>query len=131
MLYGCYHHNIFPVYAWLCCCCVKAVTVVSVCAYTHVHGHACTHTLECDAYHFKTLHEKRLYRKLMQILNNPTHPMRHYFDSRCSNRSGRFLLPRTIQTGIKPCFYPRLCQFLVKIIPVIKLSVRVRQDVCF
>ena len=31
---------------------------------------------------FKTLHEKTLYRKLMQILNDPTHPMRHYFDSR-------------------------------------------------
>ena len=31
---------------------------------------------------FKTLHENRLYRKLMQILNDPTHPMRHYFDSR-------------------------------------------------
>ena len=30
----------------------------------------------------KTLHEKRLYRKLMQILNDPTHPVRHYFDSR-------------------------------------------------
>ena len=30
---------------------------------------------------FKTLHEKRLYRKLMQILNDPTHLMRHYFDS--------------------------------------------------
>ena len=44
---------------------------------------------------FKTLHEKRLYRKLMQILNDPTHPMRHYFDSRRSNKSGRFLLPRT------------------------------------
>ena len=42
---------------------------------------------------FRTLHEKRLYRKL--ILNDPTHPMRHYFDSRRSNRSGRFLLPRT------------------------------------
>ena len=38
---------------------------------------------------FKTLHEKRLYRKLMQILNDPTHPMRHYFDNRRSNRSGR------------------------------------------
>ena len=25
---------------------------------------------------FKTLREKRLYRKLMQILNDPTHPMR-------------------------------------------------------
>ena len=44
---------------------------------------------------FKTLHEKRLYKKLMQILNDPTHPMRQYFDSRRSNRSGIFLLPRT------------------------------------
>ena len=69
---------------------------------------------------FKTLHEKRLYRKLRQILNDPTHPMRHYFDSRRSNRSGRFLLPRTkYKTVIKPRFYPRLCQFWMKIIPVI------------
>ena len=45
---------------------------------------------------FKTLHEKRLYRKLKQILNDPKHPMRHYFDS---NRSGRFLLPRTNTLG--------------------------------
>ena len=44
---------------------------------------------------FKTLHEKRLYRKLMQILNDPTHPIRHYFDSRHSNRCGKFLLLRT------------------------------------
>ena len=44
---------------------------------------------------FKTLHEKRLYRKLMQILNDPTHPVRHYFGSRRSNRGGRSLLPRT------------------------------------
>ena len=63
---------------------------------------------------FKTLHEKRLYRKLMQILNDPTHPMRHYFDSRRSNRSGRFLFRDQIQTVIKPRFYPRLCQFLMK-----------------
>ena len=27
---------------------------------------------------FMTLQEKRLYRKLMQILNDPIHPMRHY-----------------------------------------------------
>ena len=36
----------------------------------------------------------RPYRKLMQILNDPKYPMRHCFDSRHSNRSGRFLLPR-------------------------------------
>ena len=39
---------------------------------------------------FKTLHEKRLYRKLMQNIKYPTHPMRHYFNSRRSNRSRRF-----------------------------------------
>ena len=48
---------------------------------------------------FKTLHEKRLYRKLMQILNNPTHPVRRYFDSRRSNRSGRFF---TSENKYKP-----------------------------
>ena len=55
---------------------------------------------------FKTLHEKRLYRKLMQILNDPTHPMKHYFDSRRSNRSGRFLLPRTNTNRYKGSFLP-------------------------
>ena len=48
----------------------------------------------------------RLYRKLMQILNDPTHPMRHYFDSRCSNRSGRFLLLRTYTNHYKALFLP-------------------------
>ena len=42
----------------------------------------------CDS--FSTFCEKRLLKKVMQILNDPTHPMRHYFDSRHSNRSGRF-----------------------------------------
>ena len=55
---------------------------------------------------FKTLHEKRLYRKLMQILNDPTHPMRHYFDSRRSNRSGRFLHLRTNTNRYKALFLP-------------------------
>ena len=54
----------------------------------------------------KTLHEKRLYRKLMQILNENTHPMRHYFDSRRSNRSGRFSLPRTYTNRYKASFLP-------------------------
>ena len=48
---------------------------------------------------FKTLHEKRLYRKLKQILNDPTHPIRHYFDSRRSNRSGIFF---TSENKYKP-----------------------------
>ena len=55
---------------------------------------------------FKTLHEKRPYRKLMQILNDPTHPMCHYFDGRRINRSGRFLLPRTNTNRYKALFLP-------------------------
>ena len=52
---------------------------------------------------FKTLHETKLYRKLMQILNDSTQPMRHYFDS---NRSGRVLLPRTNTNRYKASFLP-------------------------
>ena len=52
---------------------------------------------------FKTLHEKR---KLMQILNDPRHPVRHYFYSRRSNKSGRFLLPRTNTNRYKASFLP-------------------------
>ena len=55
---------------------------------------------------FKILHEKKLYRKLMQILNDPTHPLRHYFDNRRSNRTGRFLLPRTNSNRYKASFLP-------------------------
>ena len=55
---------------------------------------------------FKTLHEKRLLKKLMQILNDSTHPMRHYFDSRRSNRSGRVLLPKTNTNRFEVLFLP-------------------------
>ena len=55
--------------------------------------------------------------KLMQILNDPTHPMRHYF---ATTGVKDFYFREQIQTGTKPRFYPRLCQFLMKIIPVIK-----------
>ena len=54
----------------------------------------------------KTLYGKRLLKKLVQILNDPTHPMRHYFDSRRSNRSGRFLLPKTNTDRYKASFLP-------------------------
>ena len=57
----------------------------------------------------------------MQILNDPTHPVRHYFDSRRSKRSGRFLLPKTNTNRYKSRSYPLLCQFLMKIIIVINL----------
>ena len=69
---------------------------------------------------FKTVHEKRLYRKLMQILNDPTHPVRHYFDSRRSNRSGRFLLPRTNTNRYKVLFLPSFFLLLV-LIPFLSL----------
>ena len=37
--------------------------------------------------------------KLTHIMTDPTHPLRHDFDSRHSNGSGRFLLPKTINTN--------------------------------
>ena len=46
--------------------------------------------------------------------------MRHYFDSRILTGVDDFYFHEQIQTIIKPCFYPRLCQILMKIIPVIK-----------
>ena len=64
------------------------------------------HVVEKPLDSFKISHEKRLYRKLMQMLNDPTHLMRHYFDSRHSNRSGRFLLPRTNTNRYKASFLP-------------------------
>ena len=75
---------------------------------------------------FKTLHKKRLYRKLMQILNSPTHPMRHYFESRRSNRSGRFLLLRTNTNCYKAMFLP----MALSVSNQNDTSVRMRQDVC-
>ncbi len=60
----------------------------------------------------KPLDSLRLYtkrdctQKLMQILNDPTHPIRHYLDSRRSNMSGRFLLPRTNTNRYKVSFLP-------------------------
>ena len=50
--------------------------------------------------------KKNELKKLMQILNDPTHPMRHYFDSRRSNRSGRFLLPKANTNRYKASFLP-------------------------
>ena len=55
---------------------------------------------------FKTLYEKRLLKKLMQILNDPAHSMRHYFDSGRSNRSGRFLPHKTNTNRYKASFLP-------------------------
>ena len=52
------------------------------------------------------LYTKRDCRKLMQIVNDPTHPIRHYFDSRRSNRSGRFLLLSTNTNCYKALLLP-------------------------
>ena len=78
------------------------------------------------------LHEKRLYRKLIQILNDPTHPVRHYFDSSlylfsdvkifhscCYNRSGRFLRLRTNTNRYKASFLSSAVSVLMKFIPVV------------
>ena len=56
----------------------------------------------------KTLHEKRQYNnnKILQILNDATLLMRHYFYSRRSDRSGRFILPRTNSNRYKTSFLP-------------------------
>ena len=97
--------------------CVGASVCVYVCAHKLLHFKIIfiiNNKILYDS--FKTLHKKELYRKLMQILNDPTHPVRHYFDSRHSNRSGRVLLPRA---NTNHCFYLWHCQFLMKIIPVI------------
>ena len=68
---------------------------------------------------FKTLHEKRLYRKIMQILNDPTHSVRHYLIADVATGAEDYYFREQTQTVIKPRFYPRLCQFLMKIISVI------------
>ena len=47
--------------------------------------------------------------------------MRHYFDSRRSNRSGRFLLPKTNTTRYKASFPPSALSVLMKMIMVINL----------
>ena len=75
---------------------------------------------------FKTLHEKRLYRKLMQILNDPTHPVRNYFDRRRSNRSGRLLLSRTNTNCYKASFLHSALSVFNENYTSHQLSVRMR-----
>ena len=60
---------------------------------------------------FKTLHKNRLYRKRMPILNDPTHPVRHYLIAHVATGVENFYFQEQIQTVIKPRFYPQLCQF--------------------
>ena len=55
---------------------------------------------------FELLYEKRLHKNLTQILNDPTQPMRHYFDSRHSNWSGGFLLHITNTNHFKASILP-------------------------
>ena len=40
------------------------------------------------------------------MLSDPTHSMRHYFNGRRSNWSGRFLLPKTNTDRYKASFLP-------------------------
>ena len=78
---------------------------------------------------FKTLYEKRQLKKLTQILNDPTHPMRHYFDSRHSNRSGRFLLPKTNTNRYKASFLPSALSVFKENYNS-QACEHVRQDIC-
>ena len=68
----------------------------------------------------ETLLEKQK-QKLMQVLNDPTHPVRQSFGSRRSNRVEEFYSLKQIQTVLRRRFYPLLCQFLMKIIIVFNL----------
>ena len=84
-----------------------------------------------DNFIFKTSTQKETVQKTNANIKWPYTTKWDYFDSKHSNRSGRFSLPRTNTNHYKALFYPRLCRFLMKFIPVIKLSVCMRQDVCF
>ena len=44
----------------------------------------------------------------MQILNEPRNPVRHYFNSRRSNKGGRLSLPRTSTHRYEASFLPSL-----------------------
>ena len=55
----------------------------------------------------------------MQMLNDPTHPVKHYFDSRRSNRSGNFLLPRTNTNRYKASFLPSALSVFIENLTVI------------
>ena len=57
------------------------------------------------------------YKQRKQASQKGENCCRHYFDSRCSNRSGRLLLLRTNTNRYKASFLP--FSFLMKIIPVI------------
>ena len=65
-----------------------------------------------------TLYTKRDYRKLIQILNDPTHPDTTLIADVTTGVED-FYFREQMQTVIKPRFYPWICQFLMKIIPVI------------
>ena len=47
---------------------------------------------------------------LINLLNDSTHPMRHYFNSRCKNRVEEFDSLKQIQTVRKFRFYPLFWQ---------------------
>ena len=55
---------------------------------------------------FETPYEKRLYKKLMQILNDPTHPVRFYTERRCSTRKEDFYPLKQNTNRHKASFLP-------------------------
>ena len=72
---------------------------------------------------------RKVYKKCVQILNDRTHSVRHYFDSRRTNRSGRFVLPKANTNSNIALFYLRLCQLLIKIMIVTEYLCAVHQDI--
>ena len=76
---------------------------------------------------FKTM-KNNCSKKLMQTLNDHTHLMRHYFDSRRGNRGGRFLLPKTNTNRYKAPFLPSALSVFNE--NCNSHCVRMRQDIC-
>ena len=68
---------------------------------------------------FKTLYEKRLLKKLMQILNDPITQWDTTLKADAAIGVEGFYSLEQRQTIIKPCFYSLLCQFFAEILIVI------------
>ncbi len=57
------------------------------------------------------LYERRLTKKLTDILHDQTHPLRQEFDSRIIERSGRMRVPKTRTARCSNSFVPRAISF--------------------
>ena len=69
------------------------------------------HVVEKPLSGFKTLHGNKPYKTTYATIKRSCTSS----ENRRSNRSGRFLLPKQVQTVTKPRFSPMLCLFLMNI----------------